>query len=115
MTKKILLALEGNDIAPRFDLAPEVLIVSPRQDGVAEETKTIVLPRPSAEMLCRVANAENVQTVICGGIEQEYLDYLIWKKVEIIHSVIGPAEIALRRLREGTLKSGDILFEKRKV
>ncbi len=110
--KKILLALNGNDIAPRFDLAPEVLIVSFGRDGASEEAKTVVLPRPSAEMLCHVASTENINTVVCGGIEEEYLQYLGWKKIDVIHSVLGSSETALKRLREGNLKSGDILFEK---
>ena len=112
---KVLLALDGNDIAARFDLAPEVLIASSGLDAKSEEVKTVVLPRPSAEMLCRVVTAENVGTVICGGIEEEYLEYLAWKNVEVVHSVIGSAESALRRFREGSLKSGDILIEKRKA
>lgn len=113
--KKILLALDGNDIAPRFDLAPEVMIVSPGDDPESGEIKTVVLPRPSAEMLCHVVTAENVGTVICGGIEEEYLQYLRWKRVETIHSVIGPAESALKRFREGELRAGDILFDRRKA
>jgi predicted Fe-Mo cluster-binding NifX family protein len=113
--KKVLLTVDGNDIAPRFDLAPEVLVISLSSDPSLEETKTVVLPRPSAEMVCHVATAENVQAVICGGIEEEYLQYFSWKRIELIHSVIGPAEHAVENFRKGTLKSGDILFEKRKA
>ncbi len=113
--KKVLLALDGNDIAPRFDLAPEVLIVSFGRDGAPEEEKSVVLPRASAEMLCHVATSENVDTVVCGGIEEEYLQYLGWKKIDVIHSVMGSSETAIMHLRDGTLKSGDILFENRKA
>ena len=113
--KKALFALEGNYIAPRFDLAPEVLILSLGSSTKHDETKTVVLPRPSAEMVCQVATSENVQTVICGGIEEEYLQYFGWKKMEVIHSVIGLAESAIERFRKGALKPGDILFEKRKA
>lgn len=112
--KKVLLTLDGNNIAPRFDLAPEVMIVTLDQEGGIEETKTVVLPRPSSEMLCHVAISENVHLAVCGGIEEEYLRYLDWKKIEVIHSVIGPAEIAVERVRKGNLRSGNILFEKQK-
>ncbi len=111
--KKVLLALYGNDIAPRFDLAPEVQIVTFDREG-GEEVKTIVLPRPSAETLCQIATAENIEAVICGGIEEEYLQYLRWKKIEVIHSIIGAADAALPRFRLGSLKPGDILVERRK-
>jgi predicted Fe-Mo cluster-binding NifX family protein len=113
--KKVLLALEGNYIAPRFDLAPEVLILSLNSDRELNESKTVVLPRPSAEMVCHVATSENVQTVICGGIEEEYLQYFSWKKMEVIHSVIGLAEHAIERFRKVALRPGDILFDKRKA
>jgi predicted Fe-Mo cluster-binding NifX family protein len=113
--KKLLLVLYGNDIAPRFDLAPEVLVLSLSTDPNLDETKTVVLPRPSAEMVCHVATSENVQTVICGGIEDEYLQYFTWKRIEVIHSVIGLAEHAIERFRNGTLMSGEILFKKRKA
>ncbi|MCE5333574.1 MAG: hypothetical protein LLG06_03195 [Desulfobacteraceae bacterium] len=113
--KRALLTLDGYDIAPRFDLAPEVMIVGIARGEKSEDVKTVVLPRPSAEMLCRVIMAENIQTVVCGGIEEEYLEYLNWKRVETIHSIIGPAETVLERLKEGKLRSGEILVEKRKA
>lgn len=111
--KKVLLTLYGNDIAPRFDLAPEVQVVTFDPDGT-EVVKTVVLPRPSAETICQVATVENINVIICGGIEEEYLQYLKWKKIDVIHSVIGPAEAVLPRFRRGSLKSGDILIEQRK-
>ena len=113
--RKVLLVLDGNDIAPRFDLALELLIVSFGNDGKPAERRDMVLARPSAEELCRTVTSENVQTVICGGIEKEYLQYFGWKDVEVIHSVIGPAEVAVSRYRKGALKSGDLLSERRKA
>jgi hypothetical protein len=113
--RKVLLVLAGNDIAPRFDLAMELLIVSPGNDGKPAERSDIVLARPSAEALCRAVTSANVQTVICGGIEKEYLRYFAWKNVKVIHSVIGPAEVAVSRYRNGALKSGDLLCERRKA
>ena len=74
-----------------------------------------MLARPSAEALCRVVTEENVNTVICGGIEKEHLQYLKQKNVEVIHWVIGPAQVALSRFRKGALKSGDILLKERKA
>src|SRR5208282_981334 len=113
--KKVLIVLDGNDIAPRFDLTLELLIVSLGKDGKPAVKSDVVRARPSAEALCGVATAENVHTVICGGIEKEYLRYLGWKNVEVIHSVIGSAKVALSRFRKGALKSGDILLKERKA
>jgi hypothetical protein len=113
--KKVLIVLDGNDIAARFDLSLELLIVSLGKGRKPARKRDLVLARPSVEDLCRVVSAENVHAVICGGIEKEYLQYLEWKDVEVIHSVIGPAEVALRRFRKGSLKSWDILLKERKA
>ncbi len=112
---EFLIVLDGNDIAPRFDLTLELLIVSLGKGGKPAGKRDMVLARPSAEAVCRVVSAENAHTVICGGVEKDYLQYLEWKNVEVIHSVIGPAEVALRRFRKGSLKSGDILVKERKA
>ena len=113
--KKVLVVLDGNDIAPRLDLSLELLVVSLGKGGKPAGKRDLVLARPSVEDLCRVVSAESAHTVICGGIEKEYLRYLGWKNVEVIHSVIGSAEVALSRFRKGTLKSGDILLKERKA
>jgi hypothetical protein len=110
MMKKILIVLYGNDVAPRFDLATEVLIVCIGPDGKVVDEKTLVLPQASAERLCHMVLTEGIQTVVCGGIEEEYHQYLVWKKANVFDSVIGPSDKVLERILEGTLKAGDILF-----
>ena len=111
--KKILISLYGNDVAPRFDLATEVLIASMGEDGRVVDEKILVLPQASAEKLCHMVLTEDVQTVICGGIEEEYYQYLVWKRVEVLDSVIGPANVVMDHYRQGRLQSGDILLKRR--
>lgn len=109
MTQKILIPLYKNDVAPRFDLATEILITS-ADDGIGRETeKIIVLPQASAEKLCHLVLTEGIQVVICGGIEEEYYHYLIWKKVTVLDSVIGSWESALASYQKGQLHAGSIL------
>lgn len=100
----------GNDVAPRFDLATEVLIVSIGADDVVEDERTVVLPHASAEDLCHLILTENIGVVICGGIEEEYYRYLKWKKVTVLDSVMGPFDRVLERFEEGRLREGNILF-----
>lgn len=109
MEQKILIPLYGNQVAPRFDLATEVYIVSMAVDGSSIEKKTVVLPRASAEQLCHLVLLEKIGTVVCGGIEDEYYQYLKWKKVEVFDSVIGSYKDVIKRLGSGTLKAGDII------
>ncbi|MBW1722921.1 MAG: dinitrogenase iron-molybdenum cofactor biosynthesis protein [Deltaproteobacteria bacterium] len=109
MPKKILIPLHENDVAPRFDLATEVLVVKRGKGTRNPEERILILPHPSSEELCHLIMTEGVDTVICGGIEEEYYDYLIWKKVQVLDNVIGPSREVLKRYCRGRLKSGDIL------
>jgi len=104
-TQKILIPLYGNDVAPRFDLATEVLITSREY----KEENIVVLSQASAEQLCHLILTEGIDVVICNGIEEEYYEFLSWKKVQVLDSVIGPWQTVLKRFLKERLKSGDIL------
>ena len=110
MARKILITLDESDVAPRFDLTTEVLVITLEPDGELQGEKTIVLPHSSPEELCHLILAEGVDEVVTGGIEEEYYQYLTWKKVRVFDSVMGPFARAVELLREGSLSAGDILF-----
>jgi len=109
-TKKILIPLYRDEVAPRFDLAGEALIVSMSEDGAEEGRQSLVLPHASADDLCDLVLSRDIDTVICGGIEEEYYHYLRWKRVEVLDAVAGTAQDALARFLVGKLKAGDMLF-----
>jgi len=109
---KILIPLLGDDIAPRFDLAQEVLIIVTTTEGEIIEERPIVLSTASAEGLCNLILIEKVDTVVCCGIEQEYYEYLTWKKVKVIDSVIGPCERIVFEAARDNLQSEDVLLER---
>ena len=111
MSQKILITITESEVAPRFDLATEVLISSLGEDGSIVGNKTMVLAHESAENLCQLILAEEISVVICGGIEEEFFDYLTWKKVRVLDSVMGPWERALDRFRSGDLDAGAILYD----
>jgi predicted Fe-Mo cluster-binding NifX family protein len=107
--EKILIPLLDADIAPRFDLATDVLIVTVvRNDKevLAREDKLVVLDSASPEAVCRLVITEGIKTVICAGIEGEYYDFLRWKGVRMYDDVVGPAEAAVHAHLEGNLQSG---------
>jgi predicted Fe-Mo cluster-binding NifX family protein len=108
--KRTLITVLENEIAPRFDLATEVIVVTFAQRRPDEQTRTLVLAHPSAEDLCQLILDEEAESVVCGGIEQEYFDYLTWKSILVIDSVAGPWKAAVRQLHEGRLNAGDVLF-----
>ncbi len=75
--KKILVPLIGDDVAPRFDLAPEALIALVDDNGIITEDRTIILDEASAETLCKLVLTEKVDIVVCCGIEDEYYSTLV--------------------------------------
>jgi len=106
---KILITIKKNSVAPRFDLASEVLIALCEGQQILGKPRTILMTRPSAEDLCALIIKEGVNTVICNGIEESHLQYLVWKKMRVIDSVVGPYGEALKAAAGGFLQSGTIL------
>ena len=111
MLTKILIPIAADEVAPRFDLAAEVHIVTLLKGGETED-KTVVLPQASAEKLCHLILTENITCVICGAIEEEYFQFLAWKKITVIDAVAGPWEKALIRHLQGDLSAGEILCDR---
>lgn len=106
---KILLTLNGDNIAQRFDLATEVNIADMEEGRLAGEVRCVLLPGPSGDELCNLILKENIGTVVCGGIEDVHYQYLSWKKIRVIDRVIGPAEEALNLALGDRLKAGTVI------
>ena len=111
----MLIPLLGEHIAPRFDLAVEVLIVeSDSSATVTGEPRIVLLPGPSADELCALILKEGVGLVVCGAIEESHFQYLSWKKIQVIDRVIGPWQQAVGPAVAGRLQAGDILRPRKK-
>lgn len=115
MITKILIPIFGNDISPRFDLAPEVYIASTDSNSRRLDERIVVLPQVSAEHLCHMILTENVDIVICGGIEEEYYQYLTWKRIRVVDSVIGEWEKAVSAFLADRLQPSHILRDKKEA
>ena len=106
---KVLIAIAGNDVAARFDLAAEAVIAQTEKGVAPDEPRLLVLAEPSGDELSGLAVRETVDTVICGGIDELHYEYLTWKKINVIDGVIGPYQEALAALLEGRLAPDAIL------
>ncbi|MCK5231186.1 MAG: hypothetical protein KAR13_13015 [Desulfobulbaceae bacterium] len=106
---RILLVLQGDWIAPRFDLATEVLLAIIHKGKVEGKPREILLSRLSGEELCGLIVKKDVTHVICGGIEEGHYQYLTWKGVDVIDQVIGKARYALRLAKTGQLVCGTVI------
>ena len=58
------------------------------------------------EALCHLILAEKVDLVVCCGIEDEYYQYLKWKKVRVIDCEMGPYSRVLDKVAKGTISNG---------
>jgi predicted Fe-Mo cluster-binding NifX family protein len=73
------------------------------------EPRTIILPHRSAEELSDLIVKEGVQCVVCGGIEDSFHKFFLWKKITVIDGVIGDHSEALERVIAGELRPGAVL------
>jgi len=108
-TKRVLIPLYKDEVAPRFDLAAEALLAEVSPEGQVTVQDSLLL-QPSAEGLCDLVLRKDVDVVVCGGIEEKYYHFLRWKRVEVLDNVAAKAQSALDRYAKGELKAGDILF-----
>lgn len=112
MERRILITVDRDEIASRFDLATEVLLVNISEGGEILQRKTFLLAHASGDELCDLALSRDIGTIVCGGIEEEYYHYLRWKRIDVIDAVMGPLDRVEGRLAENRLRSGDILHQR---
>jgi predicted Fe-Mo cluster-binding NifX family protein len=102
---KIAIALFGNKVSPRFDLSPELWLITEENGKVAHQEK-ISMDRLSLPQRIETLTSSGVNKLICGGIHDFSLDRLGKRGIDVFHNVIGEAEIALTLCLEGILQSG---------
>ncbi len=112
MITRIMIPLYKDEVAPRFDLATEVMIALVSKNNTVEEKKIIVLPRSSPEDLCQLVLLENINILICGAIQDEYYQFLKWKKLTIIDNVSGKWEDVFHQFLVNSLKCRDLLSKR---
>ncbi len=109
-TFKAVITLWDQFVSPRFDLSPE-LLVAIIQDQRTVKTRTVIPACASADENCRLILAEGAKVVVTGGIQRRYFEYMQWKKVRVLDSVMGPWEKALQLLELGELTPEAVLYE----
>ena len=107
--QKLLIPIQGDYVAPRFDLVTEILIAGIENGTLLGEPKTIIMERPSDEGLCQLIIEEHITDMICGGIEELHYNFLAWKKVNILDGIIGDWQTALDMALAGSLAQGAVL------
>ncbi|MBU0484484.1 MAG: hypothetical protein KKB30_08220 [Proteobacteria bacterium] len=106
---KIVIISKAEYVAPRFDLATEVTIYSVISGRTKGEPRTVLLPGPSGDDLCGLILKEDANMIVCGGIEEEHYQYLVWKKIKVVDRVIGKTADVLSLALAGNLQAGAIV------
>ena len=106
---KIMITTRGDFVSPRFDMSAEIIIATCHDRQLLEEPHTLVLSNVSAELICDLVLKEKIDVVICGGIEEPHYQFLVWKKITVFDSVIGPHADVLQLAMDNALKPGTIL------
>lgn len=102
---KIAIPLFGNRISPRFDFSPEMWLITVENGEVVNQEKFHMGPLTVPQRLEQITS-NGVDKVICGGIDGFSLTQLGNKGVEIVHDVIGEAEVAFNLFMKGRLRPG---------
>ena len=106
---KLLIPVQGDYVAPRFDLATEVVIARHSDGELGGKIKTILMEKPSDEELCQMIIEEHITEVVCGGIEELHYNFLTWKKVVVVDGVVADWQTALNKSIKNELKPAEIL------
>ncbi len=107
--RKLLLPIQGDFIAPRFDLTTEIIVARFEQGKVVGDLKDFIMDSPSDEELCHMIIELNITDMVCGGIEEPHYNFLIWKKVKVIDGVIADWHTALDMAIKDGLEPGSLL------
>lgn len=107
---KLMIPIHGDFVAPRFDLATEILIARYEDGSLLGQPKTIIMERPSDEELCHMIVEDHITDMVCNGIEELHYNFLVWKKVNVVDGVIGDWQTVLERTIDGTLQQGSVLY-----
>ena len=110
---KIAVSLFGKKVSPRFDLSPELWIVTEKNGEVVRQEK-ISLENFTISQRIEMLALTGVGKMICGGIHDFRLVQLRKMGIDVFHNVIGAADIALGNLLRGELRPGSFCEGKRK-
>ena len=113
MDMKIAIPLFGTRISPRFDFSPEIRIITVEDGKVVHQENFPVAHLNLPQRLDQLAS-NGVNKVICGGIDGFCLNQLGSRGIDVVHNVVGEAEIASDLFMKGRLRPGFCCERKRR-
>ncbi|HMB31624.1 MAG TPA: hypothetical protein VKN82_07360 [Desulfohalobiaceae bacterium] len=110
MSKKIALCLlENNRIAPRFDFAQKLMLVTVSDFNEIISQEVMQVKHMKTMERCHILVDLGVSLLICGGVHKQCQEVLNKAEVNCINNVIGSSEAVLKEHFKNTLCSGKTL------
>ncbi len=93
---KIAIPFFKNRIAPHFGTTSAVLLVEIQGDTVVQKIRSEIAGKSAMEM-ARTLFEMGISTLICGGIETYFKDWLTRKGVTVLDNQKGPVPEAFEK------------------
>jgi predicted Fe-Mo cluster-binding NifX family protein len=105
MLGRFALCLMRDRIAPRYDRAENILLVTVH-DQESPEREIMPVGRMKPQEVCHSLVDQKVHTLICGGVTEECRARLELSGITILDNVIGSADGVIAFFLDGGLVSG---------
>jgi predicted Fe-Mo cluster-binding NifX family protein len=110
MSQKIAFCLLENDrIAPRFDFAQKLMVVTVSDINEILKQDILMVKHMKTMERCHMLVHLDVNLLICGGVHKQCQEVLKKAKVKCINNVIGNVTTVLEAYFRQTLCSGQML------
>ncbi len=110
MSKKIALCLlENNRIAPRFDFAQKLMLITVSDTNEVLRKEMMQVKQMKTMERCHMLVNLGVNLLICGGVHKQCQEVLNKADMNCINNVIGSSEAVLEAYFKKNLCSGQAI------
>lgn len=106
---KIAIPLHENRVSPRFDCAYRFMIVTAENNAVTN-LETISFHSINPMQRINELVSADIDTLICGAINEFTFRMITEKGIDIIPWIIGPVDEVLDLFMKGELRAGESFF-----
>jgi uncharacterized metal-binding protein/predicted Fe-Mo cluster-binding NifX family protein len=106
--------LFGSRVSPRCLFSKEIVVVKV-EDGKLVSRITHPISDPSEDALLDELVELGVDTLVCGGVDQDFVEDAHICRINVINNVAGEVEVVIQALKEGRLVPGFGLSREREA
>ena len=106
---KTAIPLHENRVSPRFDCTYRFLVVTTEGSDISDK-ETVVLHSINPLQRVKELVGLNIDTLICGAINEFTFRMLVGWGINVVPWVIGHADEVLDLFLKGELEAGDAFF-----